>query len=56
MVVTGVGVSKVMDKHIGVVGQRGNVEHEICNMGEAVFGAAVLSEGVDITAKLYHRV
>lgn len=42
-----VGVSKVMDKHIGVVGQPRNVEHEVSDMGKTVSGATVVFEGVD---------
>lgn len=42
-----VGIPKVMDNHIGVIGQPRDVEHEICNMGKAISRAAVLSEGVD---------
>lgn len=46
-----VGVSKLVDNNTGVAGQPRNVEYEVSNMGKAISGAAVLSEGVECTEK-----
>lgn len=42
-----VGLPKLLDKYISVIGQPRNVEFEVCELGEAIPGAAILSASLE---------
>ena len=46
------GVSELVDNNIGVIGQPGNVELEVCNMGKAISGTTILSKGLESSPNL----
>jgi hypothetical protein len=41
------GISEVVERNIGVFRQQGNVELEVCNLVEEIFGTGIICESLE---------
>jgi hypothetical protein len=41
------GISEVVERNIGVFRQQGNVELEVCNLAEEIFGTGIICESLE---------